>query len=179
LNRDRVWSALVSASGDYSSAAGNWKLSGELAGGGNVEITLTDAASSGNFPQGAVELDAMQDLDQQLGPPGSGGLLAALHVWRQLLIQGPQKFGDVTYYGTAPHPGIEGLAEVLMATHNVAEIDFVFEDGADPCELRFSDYRDVSGRQVPHTLEVRHGDTTFGRIHWTQIEFAPAGEPKP
>src|SRR5207248_10946737 len=87
LNRDRVWSAFT-ARGDFSSAAGAWRLTGEMAGAGKVEIVLSDEASSGSFPQGAVKLDAGQDLDQQLGPDGSGGLVAALHLWRQLLIEG-------------------------------------------------------------------------------------------
>jgi serine protease Do len=193
LNRDRVWSAFAK-SGDFSPVAGTWKLTGELTGGGKVEVSLADDASSGNFPQGAVKLDGMQDLDQQLGPVGSGGLLAALHLWRQMLVVGPQKFGDVSYYGTAPSTGFDGLADVLVATRNVAEMNFVFdpasgrllslemaaESETDPCELRFSDYRDVGGRQVPHAIEIRHGDAVFGQIQWQQIELAPAAaEAKP
>jgi hypothetical protein len=71
----------------------------------------------------------------------------ALHLWRTLLIAGPQKFGEVYYYGTAPHLGVEGQADVLVATRNVAEMNLVFDptDGrlaiiemvadadADPC----------------------------------------------
>ena len=184
LNRDRVWSAFTK-SGDFSSAAGPWKLTGELEGGGKVEIALDDETSAGTFPQGAVKLDAGQDLDQQLGPAGSGGLLAALHLWRTLLVGGPQKFGDVYYYGTAPYPGIEGQADVLVATRNVAEMNLVFDPqngqltivemtadpDADPCEIHFGDYRDVGGRQVPHRLEVRQGDTMFGQILLSQIEL--------
>jgi hypothetical protein len=189
LNRDRVWNAFAKL-GDFSKVAGTWKLIGELASGGKVEVSLADDASSGTFPQGAVKLDGMQDLDQQLGPAGSGGLLAALHLWRQMLVVGPQKFGDVSYYGTAPYAGFEGLADVLLATHNVAEINFVFdpvtgrllalemaaEAGADPCEIHFREYRDVAGRQVPHSIEVRHGDAVFGQIQWKQIELAPASQ---
>ncbi|HEX5104124.1 MAG TPA: trypsin-like peptidase domain-containing protein [Pirellulaceae bacterium] len=183
-NRDRVWSAFSKTSGDFSAAAGEWKLTGELEGGGKVEVTLGDETSTGNFPQGAVKLDGGQDLDQQLGPAGSGGLVAALHLWRTLLVTGPQKFGLVYYYGTAPYPGIESQADVLVATRNVAEVNLVFDPksgqlailemvadpDADPCEIRFGDYRDVGGRQVPHRLEVRHGDAAFGTILLSQIE---------
>ena len=192
LNRDRVWSALT-AKGGYSDAGGAWKLSGELAGGGKVEITLADEASSGTFPQGAAKIDAAQDLDQQLAPAGSGGLLAALHLWRQILVEGPQKFGDVYYYGTAPFAGIEGQAEVLVATRNVAEINLVFDPAsgqlallemtadpdADACEIRFGDYRDVGGRQVPHLLEVRSGDSVFGAIQLQQVELSAAEVKQP
>jgi hypothetical protein len=192
LERGRVWAAFVK-SGDFSAAAGAWKLTGDMAGAGNVEVTLADAASSGAFPQGAVRLDPMQDLDQELGPAGSGGLLAALHLWRQLLVEGPEKFGDVVYYGTAPHPAVEGQADVLIARRNVAELylafdpatgrlaaaEFVADPTDDGCELLFSDYRDLGGRQVAHRLEVRRGDQIFGQIEWKQIELASSSEKRP
>ena len=44
----------------------------------------------------------------------------------------------------------------------------------DPCELRFNDYRDVGGRQVPHTIEVRHGDRLFGVLKLKTVGLAPA-----
>jgi serine protease Do len=191
LNRDRVWSAFT-AKGDFQPTGGSWKLSGELVGGGRLEVTLGDEASSGSFPQGTAKIDTAQDLDQQLGPAGSGGLLAALHLWRQLLVQGPKTFGDVVYYGTAPAAGVEGLADVLTATRNVAEMQFVFDPasgllaalemvadpGEDGCELRFSEYRDVAGRQFPHRVEVRRGDEMFCLIELKQIELASSGESK-
>lgn len=187
LHRDRVWSAFF-AKGDFSTTGGEWALEGDIAGGGKVAIKLADAASSGAFPQGEVKLDAAKDLDQQLGPAGSGGLLAALHLWRQMLVSGPAKFGDVSYYGTAPYPGIEGEADVLAAVQNVAEANFVFDKGngrlailemfadpeLDPCEIRFSDYREVEGRQFPHKLEVRHGDSVFAVIELKKVTLPGA-----
>ena len=44
------------------------------------------------------------------------------------------------------------------------------------CGLR--DYRDVGGRQLPHRIEVRHGDELFGQIQWKQIELASSPEEK-
>jgi hypothetical protein len=159
---------------------------------GKVEVTLADDVSTGDFPQGAVKLDASQDLDQQLGPPGSGGLLAALHLWRQMLVEGPQKFGNVTYYGAAPYPEIEAPADVLLATRNVAELQLFFDPSGgklvalemvadatdDGCTLRLSDYRDVAGRPLPHRLEIRRGDELFGQIEWKQIELLSSSEEK-
>jgi len=192
LNRDRLWSAFTAKS-DFAKTAGAWKLTGELVGGGKVEISLSDDASSGAFPQGTFKIDGSKDLDAELGPPGTGGLLAALHLWRQMLIVGPQKFGDVYYYGAAPYTGIEGQAEVLVATRNVAEASFVFEPAsgklaivemtadtdADSCEVRLGDYRDVGGRSVPHRLEVRSGDNLYGVIQLQQIELAAAEVKQP
>jgi S1-C subfamily serine protease len=190
LNRDRVWNA-AKAKGDFGAVAGPWKLAGQMADGGHVEVTLASDASQGAFPAGAAKVAEGQDLDQQLDPAGSGGLLAALHLWRQFFVAGPQQFGDVYYYGTAPYPNVagrapeEGLADVLVATRNVAEANLAFDPqtgllavmemtidpDADPCELRFGDYRDVGGRQFPHAIEVRVGDRVWGVLHWSQIEL--------
>jgi hypothetical protein len=191
LNRDRVWGA-AKAKGDFGSVAGAWKLGGQTPDGGKVEVTLGSESSSGTFPAGPAKVEEGKDLDQQLGPPASGGLLAALHLWRQLLILGPQKFGDVYYYGTAPYTHVTDLADVLVATRNVAEANLAFDPQSgllavlemtvdadtDSCELRLSDYRDVGGRQFPHTIEVRVGDRLWGVIQWSQVELAIA-EAKP
>src|SRR5699024_2626356 len=101
LARDRVWSAFQ-AHGDFTTTAGDWKLSGKLADGSKIEVDLGPAASAGAFPQGQAKFDAATDIDRQLAPPSSGGLLAALHLWRKLLTLGPEEFGDVSYFGTAP-----------------------------------------------------------------------------
>lgn len=193
LHRDRVWAASTSK-GDFSTAAGEWTLEGEIAGGGKVELKLGDGESSGVFPQGTVKVDAAKDLDEQLGPAGSGGVLAALHLWRQMLTGGPQNFGEVSYFGTAPYPGIDGQADVLAAVRNVALTNFVFDNSNgqlaivemfadpehDPCEIRFSNYRELDGRQFPHRMEVRHGDSTFAVIEWTKVTLATgAGKETP
>ena len=89
---------------------------GDWAGGGKVELSLSNDNSSGSFPTGSVKLEAGQDLDQQLGPPGSGGLLVALHLWRQMLVEGPEKFGNVVYYGTAPLENLPEQAEIMQAS---------------------------------------------------------------
>ncbi|MBC7854609.1 MAG: trypsin-like peptidase domain-containing protein [Pirellulaceae bacterium] len=192
LHRDRVWSAFT-AKGDFSGAGGEWNLEGDIAGGGTISIKLADTASSGVFPQGEVKLDPAQDLDQQLGPAGSGGLLAALHLWRLMLVSGPTKFGGTSYYGTAPYPGVDGEADVLSAIQNVAEANFVFDKVSgqlailemfadpelDPCEIRFSDYRDENGRQFPHKLEVRHGDSVFAVIELKNVSLTGAKQEEP
>ncbi len=191
LNRDRVWKSFQTR-GDFSSAGGTWKLTGDWAGGGKVELTLTNDASTGNFPSGPVKLEPGQDLDQQLGPPGSGGLLVALHLWRQMLIEGPERFGNAVYYGTAPFDNLPDQAEIMQATRNVAELrltfsptgedllalDMVVDSTDDGCELRFADYRPVGDRQLPHRLEIRHGDELVGQINWQQIELTSSPEEK-
>jgi hypothetical protein len=192
LNRDRVWLA-CQARGDFSQVAGVWKLSGQWKDSGKVEVTLGAESSSGSFPTGAAKIEEGKDLDQQLDPPVNGSILAALHLWRQLLVGGPQRYGDVYYYGTAPYPAVAELADVLVGTRNVSETNFAFDpqtgllavveatiDSAeDPLVLRLGDYRDLGGRQFPHLIEVRQGDRLLGIIEWSKAELATAEEARP
>ncbi len=125
LNRQRVWDALV-AHGSFTDVQGTWTLKGEIAqGGGRFDVTMDGAAASGTFPTGFASVDMKQDLDQQLGPPGSGGMLAALMLWRRLLTLGPTHFGEVYYLGTVPVPGRESRCDVLVGTHGVVETWFI------------------------------------------------------
>jgi len=168
IERDRVWRLLRKSTGTWPSGA--WTLTGKF-GGADVEIKLDDAASEGKFPTGNVAFDAEKDIDQQLGPPNTGGLVAALHLLRLLLHEGPEKFGDVYYYGTKPIKLGQEQYDMLIATRNVAElhvwterttgklvrVELFADDEQDPCELHFG------GDEV----EVHHGDKTWGSLKMT------------
>jgi hypothetical protein len=189
LNRERVWKS-ASAGADFSNATGTWTLKGTHSRGDTpVEVTLSADKVEGSFPAEKAALDLSKDLDEQLAPSGSGGLLVALHLWRLLLIEGPEKFGDVYYYGTAPQRTIEGQADVLIATRNVVEMrlsfdpakgrlslaEMVSDPAEDPCEIEFSDYREVDGRQFPHSMEIRRGEFVYGKLTWTEVKLTSGG----
>ncbi len=189
LNRDRVWKA-ATAGAEFSKATGAWTLKGEHSRGkAAVEVILADDKVTGTFPAEKATLDLGKDLDEQLAPSGSGGLLVALHLWRRLLIDGPERFGDVYYYGTAPYLTGEGekLSEydVFHATRNVVEmrlaydretgrlhiLEMVSDPAEDPCVIRFGDYREVNGRQLPHTLVVSRGEFVYGTLTWNDQQL--------
>src|SRR5690606_13886227 len=86
LERDRVWQAFASKS-DFAGQGGAWQLRGELDDGGKVEFTLRDDGVACRWIDEAFTFDAAQDFDAQLAPNQSGGLLAALHVWRRMLVR--------------------------------------------------------------------------------------------
>jgi hypothetical protein len=44
----------------------------------------------------------------------------------------------------------------------------------DPCEIYFSDYREVDGRLFPFHLEVRHGDGVYQVLEATKFDVAAA-----
>ena len=99
LNQDRVWKRLV-ARGDFTGQTGEWVIRGDFRGAA-MEITLNEKQLTGDFPGFPPARVALDDpeklLDEQLAPAGSGGLLAALYVWRRFITVGPGEFGD-TYY---------------------------------------------------------------------------------
>ena len=68
-------------------------LSGTLAAGGEFRIELSDSAATIDLPTGTSTLDASGELDASPEPPGSGGLLAALSLWRRLAGEGPTAVG--------------------------------------------------------------------------------------
>jgi hypothetical protein len=156
--------------------------------GGPFEITLGNPEVTSLLSSGRDRVDVRVDFDQQLLPPGSGGLLPALALWQRLLRLGPQKFGEVYYLGTAPLIDQAGLFDILVGTHNVAECRFAFdpdtghlvgvemfpESQVDPCELYLSDYRDVDGRLLPHRILVRYGDTIYADMQVDQYEMNTA-----
>lgn len=190
LHRDRVWQA-NSAHADLTGRAGPWSIVAEAEDGGAVEFTLADDKVHWKHEGGEAEIDLTKDLDTQLAPADSGGLLAAAAMWRRLLLRGPERFGEVYYLGTAPLPYGEplmNLGDVLIATHDVVETRFLFDPqtgrllllemfpspDVDPCEIHFSDFRDTDEGELPHRWEIRHGDRVFGVLKIKSYGLPPA-----
>ena len=184
LNRDRIWKMVVGR-GDFAKLAGEWSLDGTLAGGGKFDVKLTEKDAAIGLPVGDTKLENTDDLGSILNPPGSGGLLAALHLWRKLQVGGPGKYGQVIYQGTAPLAGHDGLVDVLIGTAGGVDCQFMFDpaDGtllalemfpqadADPCEVYFGDYRESEGHFLPYRLEVRYGDNLFAVFNVAKYEL--------
>jgi S1-C subfamily serine protease len=182
LNRERVWKALT-ARGDLT--AKTWVLSGPLESGGRYELSIAERDIVLKLPNDQPKWTAGDSLAAALLPEGSGGMFPTLHLWRRLVHTGPEKFGDVWYYGEAPLAGHEGLADVLVGIHGGVESRFYFDPKAgvllaiemfpdsesDPCEIRFADYREVEGRQVPGRLEIRYGDEVFAKLKVEQFRL--------
>jgi S1-C subfamily serine protease len=190
LNRDRVWNTFQK-SGGFETTTGSWTMTGEIVGAGPCEFTLGPKELTAKLPSGEFRVDLSKDFNEQLGPPQSGGLLVALHLWQRMLVQGPEKFGAVSYLGTLPLAGESKFFDVLTATYQVVEANYLFDplsgqlaaleaavdDEGDPCEIHFSDYRQVDGRQLPHKLEVRVGSQLFGVITLNSIKLTTAAKP--
>jgi S1-C subfamily serine protease len=184
LHQERLRKALV-ASGDFAPLRGQWTLKGDLAPHGDAEFKLDDKQTQAVLPGGPLRLLATDDFTSLLDPVDSGGLLVALHLWRQLLVSGFDSFDDVYYLGTAPLDGSKGLVDVLVATHRGVECHFYFDgeegrltalemysdDAADPCELYFGELVEVAGRLFPSRIEARYAGEVYGVFKFSHIEL--------
>jgi S1-C subfamily serine protease len=185
--RGEVW-ANFQAHSDFTTATGVWTLRGQLLTPGDSQLELSDRGVECALPGGNQKLLVQGSLATAADPPDSGGMLAALYLWRRFVVLGPEKFGDVYYEGTVPMPGRAGLVDALYATSAGVQCRFLFEPGTgrmlkmelfrasgdDPCELIFSNVHDLPGadgqeRELPHTLEVRYGDHTYAIFKFSDI----------
>ncbi len=195
LNRDRIWRGCTSR-GDFAAWPGIWTLTGATASAEALTLELTDTVASIKLPSGQLRIELAGSLAEKRDPPGSGGLLVALSLWRRFLLTGVEKFGNVHYVGTAPLPGRQGLADVLAAEHGDVECQLYFDpaDGrliglemlpdvdVDPCELYFSEFKEVEGRMLPGRIEVQYGDDYHQAFLIQNIQLqaaaaAPAEQP--
>ncbi len=178
VERDRVAKALATAGG--APRRGEWVLSGTLATGGEFRIELSDTVATIDLPTGTSTLDATAELDASPEPPGSGGMLAALVLWRRLATEGPAAVGRTIYRGTAPRdpraidPSGGDLVDVLETAvagvegrvaidpeGAVVGIDLWTAPDQDPCEIRFVGRRE-DDPALPARMVVQRGPESFG-----------------
>ena len=186
LERDRVARAI--AAGEHAERDGSWVLAGRLEAGGEFRIELTDGDCICDLPTGSSTVNAAGDLDDAAVPPGSGGMLAALAVWRRLLLGGPERLGRTTYWGRAPRdpraidPAGGDLVDVLeTATAGIEARFFLDDEGrligidlwtaptADPCEIRVRGPLADDSR-LPGRLDVSRGGEPFGTFLIERLE---------
>jgi S1-C subfamily serine protease len=182
VERDRVAAGLTAVRDGLPN--GPWVLAGRIAAGGEFRIELSDATASIDLPTGTSTLAGDDEFDRQPLPPGSGGLLPALVLWRRLVIEGPAAVGQTIFWGTAPrHPAafVAGasadLVDVLEsavagvvarfgvdASGRVVWIDLWTSPDGDPCELRFTwPVGDAAGG-MPASIDARYAGEPFATL---------------
>lgn len=155
MERTRLWNAFRKQ-GDFSTLAGEWKLTGELELRGkknDFSVTVGDEKGADGKPGrtrviltigvGKYELDPLatgQKLDALLQPPGSGGLLMAFYQYRRLLTMADKGFeGGFSHGGHEPfypmpadgvkptsYRDIRVDTEVLLTEHAAAQAKWYF-----------------------------------------------------
>ena len=187
FNRDKqsqLWeryrTANSLADGGYA-----WRIRGRLPDDRPFELRLSQAEAALRLPYGNYGANFQGDLETQLSPPGSGGLLLALHLWQRLLDKGLSKFGEVYYLGQLPLGRGDERADCLVGTHAGMEVYFLFSpetgelvgidlfpaEHLDPCQLRFSDFGELAGRRLPRHWTVLYGDSVFAELQIDQWEL--------
>jgi S1-C subfamily serine protease len=134
-------------------------------------------------------------------PDDSGGLLLALYVYRQLLVGGDKRFSDFDHGGIEPiyppaqdEPGkpaaslisrridaevantrIGGyfLVKLFFSTvdQKLLAMEVRLSENEDPCEVYFSDYRAVDGRQLPQRMQVVYGNGSYGTFNFKNFNL--------
>ncbi len=205
LNRDRVWQAF-SSHGEFSQLRGEWIIRGINGEGDTCEFVLREQEAFATLADGPHRFDLSKGIEALMrnhvlpdgrvvfGVPPAEGTLLTLAMWRRMLIEGPARFGEVYYLGTAPLEGQEGLVDVFVATHDVVENQFYFDpnDGrllaiesavdseSDPFEMVLFNYADVNERALPHGFTVRKGDLLLGKYQIDEfVQNEPEPEPEP
>ncbi|MAT71486.1 MAG: serine protease [Planctomycetaceae bacterium] len=188
--QQRLWSAWQQFQGDDAAASPgyDWLVEGHVAAGGDFILRTGPLQSEIRLPQGVTGAIFRGDLTSQLSPPGSGGLLLAVHLWQRMLDEGLRTFGEVVYLGRLPCGDAEP-AECLSCLYGGVEVRLFFDattgamislecyssDDADPCELHLSDFRETAGRMLPHRWTIRSGDREFATLEIDQFEMAVDG----
>ncbi|REJ66701.1 MAG: serine protease [Planctomycetota bacterium] len=191
----RVWQALQ-RNGSFGDLPERWVLTGKASGDdtGEAYFALSPSRGELRLPVFRFEAEFGDELNDLVDPPGSGGLLLALHLWQRFLREGIETFGDVYYLGTVPSRPVDDEAElrrnlfdVLVGVHGGVETRFHFDptdgklrtmevftdDDVDPCELYFTEYRRDEQRYLPTQIEVRFGDRIYARLELESIQFGP------
>ena len=191
VERERVTRGL--ANSRAAAATGPWELAGTLASGGKFFIRITDDEAVIDLPTGTTRIDPHGDLAADAGPPGSGGLLAALAIWRRLVQSGPTSLPGTTYWGTAPRDprdlvdaaavelvdvlevAVSGITAHVGVTAggSVSHIDLWMEAEGEPCEVRFGPPEADAPRGLPTRLEVARGGEPFGTFLVEPTEEKP------
>jgi S1-C subfamily serine protease len=189
LERERTLQGLT-ALGDYSKETGTWKIGGALAPDQvSFEFTLGDKLAGLVLSEGkkAFVQELSPDAKFEDEPPGTGGLLLAMHHLRRMLVLGPKGFSEFYYLGSEPLDGAGTAVDVLYcerygarshwyfsrATGMLVGYDTFRDEDVDPCEIRFEGDLSLAGRRIPEIFIVRSGDREFGRFKMTTLKFGP------
>jgi S1-C subfamily serine protease len=165
-----------------------WRITGQLADDEPFQLSVGPTRGEIRLPTGQSGALFSGDLSTELSPPGSGGLLLALHLWQRMLDKGLTQFGEVFYLGQLPlgkdaemvdclvglHEGIEFRMLFSLADGNLAGLELSPRDDFDPCVVHFSDFQEVEGKRLPMRWQVSLGDREFADMHVTKWQF---GEP--
>jgi serine protease Do len=180
LHRERVYEAIADL-GEFTPGA--WQITGEADDGTKLVVKLNDQAV-------ALELGAdpyFQSLDEPFAdqPPGSGGLLAAMHQLRLMLTSPADRFTEFFYVGSEPLDGDGERVDVLHTSRGTVTSRWYFlksdgsfvgfdtevEPDVDPCQVRIDEIADVGGRPFPRRIRILQAGEEFAAFTLTGLQM--------
>lgn len=182
LERNRVMQGMANL-GDFSQLTGLWEMEGATANGERFLLKLGNELVGINI----AEEISVQTLDQPFEdqPVGSGGLLVAMHQFKQMLVDPEGYFSEFYYIGSEPLDGLGPTVDVVMTlrggavsrwffdqqTQQWLGVDTALSENAETCRIRVEGTVNADGRSLPQTWQVRFGTEPFATFHVEEIRF--------
>jgi serine protease Do len=184
LERDRVMRGME-ALGDFSTLTGLWEIEGTTATGEHFHLKLGQELVGIDIADNV----AVQSLDQPYGdqPAGSGGLLVAMHQFKQLLVDPEAYFSEFYYLGSEPLDGLGPTVDVLMTLRGGATARWFFEretnawlgvdlaltENAETCRIRVNGGLSIDDRTLPQTWQVNYGTEPYMTLRFETVRWEP------
>ena len=184
--QERLWENYVERSA-IADLGYDWRVAGKVETGGVFQLATSAARSELTLPSGHSGAIFNGDVAGQLSPPRSGGLLLTINAWQRFIDKGLNRFGEVYYLGKLPH-GPDGTPEDCLVGYfegmetrfffaedsgDLTGIELFSADDADPCEVSFSEFKEIQGRRLPTRWLVQHGDGVFAELAIEQWDVGP------
>lgn len=183
IELDRTLSGLKEL-GNYSTAAGVWDVSGATADGAPFAFKLADKGLGLEW-KGQPYYQGLEGADPVDEPPGTGGLLMAMHHLRLFLARGEKGFTEFYYLGSEPLDGRGERVDVVVSVLTGVETHWYFSreqgglvgfntwlnENVDACAIRFGEFRPFDGRKFPAAFTVLHADKPIAEFRIDQITF--------
>ncbi len=182
IARERLMKT-VSDWGNFKAKPKGWALAGKVTNAAEFQIRFQPDLIASQFAKDF----AVQKLDSDFTdvPPGSGGLLAALHQLQQFLSAPEDYFTDFYYLGSEPLDGTGPKTDVIITTRGLVSTRWYFdqqtgtfigfdtqlEEYVDPCVIRFGELQKIDEIQFPTVLKIQHAGADFAELQIESLKF--------
>jgi S1-C subfamily serine protease len=176
---------MVTRWGDFAGLNGLWKITGQTSDSDDFSLTLSDRGLGLQMRNDVFfqPLDGTDFLDE---PPGSGGLLIAMHHLRLMLQKQADGFSEFYYLGSEPLDLTGEMVDVLVTTLTGVETRWYFArnpaafigmscqltEDAEECEVYFGTVDQFENRFFPGQIIIRSGGREYLRLQVSQLDLA-------
>ncbi len=189
LEQDRVLAGMAEYE-PWRSVTGRWKLTGKTSAGEPFTLTLADTGVGLTMPKAPYLQPLGDDAEAIDEPPGTGGLLIALHQYRLLLTKGREAFSDFYYFGNEPLDGRGDMVDVIVSRkdgietrwyfrqldHALIGFDSALGTDVDPAEIRILATGTISGRPLLRKFIAQSGEREFATFDIEALDVAAGGK---